>query len=392
MSRRPRERRGQSAALRERLEPPLERAVAITQATLAWFPVRVWRHFLQHNGFLLAAGVSYQGLFAVFAAIYVAFAVVGLWLGGSPDAVRGLAGIINDYIPYLIEMDGEPGLIDLIDLQKIATDSTSVLAVTGVVALGAALWTAIGFVTFARRAVRDIFALPFDDRSYVLLKARDLLAALVFGLALIVGSALITLGTYSLTAVFTMLDWNTNSSLFNGSVRVASVVVSFAINASSLGALFWFLTGTSPPWRIIWPGALIGGAGVTVLQLATGLLLSYTPANPLLATFTVFVGLMLWFRVIGVVMLMSASWIAVTANDARIPLQEKSPEEELYERHQALLLAAQVRVQEAQDAHAASGWPRRWRTRRALHRAQADLAELEASAPPAPVRRGLLFE
>ena len=32
---------------------------------MAWFPVRVWRHFLIHNGFLLAAGVSYQALFAI---------------------------------------------------------------------------------------------------------------------------------------------------------------------------------------------------------------------------------------------------------------------------------------------------------------------------------------
>lgn len=52
---------------------------------MAWFPVRVWRHFLIHNGFLLAAGVSYQALFASFAAIYVAFAIAGLWLG---EAIR----------------------------------------------------------------------------------------------------------------------------------------------------------------------------------------------------------------------------------------------------------------------------------------------------------------
>ena len=46
---------------------------------MGMFPVRVWRHFLQHNGFLIAAGVSYQALFSFFAGIYVAFAGVGLW-------------------------------------------------------------------------------------------------------------------------------------------------------------------------------------------------------------------------------------------------------------------------------------------------------------------------
>ena len=80
---------GDQASLRERFDAPISKATALTQRTLAWFPVRVWRHFLQHNGFLLAAGVSYQALFAIFAAIYVAFAIAGLWLGGSADAVEG---------------------------------------------------------------------------------------------------------------------------------------------------------------------------------------------------------------------------------------------------------------------------------------------------------------
>ena len=96
--------------LRERFDQPISSATAITQRTLAWFPVRVWRHFLQHNGFLLAAGVSYQALFATFAAIYVAFAITGLWLGGSAEAVTGLINLINLYIPGLIADEG--GLFD----------------------------------------------------------------------------------------------------------------------------------------------------------------------------------------------------------------------------------------------------------------------------------------
>lgn len=381
------------AVLRERLDAPIERAVAITQRTLALFPVRVWRHFLQHNGFLLAAGVSYQGLFSVFAAIYVAFATVGLWLGGSADAVRGLAGIINGYVPHLIDLGGGDGLIEIAQVQEIATRSASVLWVTGVVAVVTALWTAIGFITFARRAVRDTFGLPFDDRSYVLLKARDLVAALVFGLAIVLGSALVAIGTYSLTAVFGLLGWSTSSPLFNGAVRVASVLVPFAINAAALAALFWFLTGTSRRWRTIWPGALVGGLGVTVLQLAAGLLVVYTPSNPLLATFALFIGLMLWFRLLGVVLLVSASWIAVSAADEGVALLEKTPEEELYEQHQALLLAARVRVRTALDAYRSAPWHRRWSARRAVRQARAELAEVTAVAPPPPARhRGALWE
>jgi len=378
-------------ALRERFDAPLSRATEITQRTLAWFPIRVWRHFLQHNGFLLAAGVSYQALFAFFAAIYVAFAGVGLWLGGSRNAVHGLIEVINTYIPGLIG-DDDAGLISVAQVEQIASGNTGVLAVTGAVALVVAAWTAIGFVTFSRRAVRDIFALPYDGRSYVILKARDLLAAIAFGTALVAGSVLTLVGTWSLRAVLGMLGVDTSSPLYGGTFQVVSVIVSFGINAAALAGLFWFLTGTSRRWRTIWPGSLVGGIGVTVLQLAAGLLLSYTPSNPLLATFALFVGLLLWFRLTGVVVLVSAAWIAVTAKDENLPLLEKTESQRRWEEHQALLLAARVRLRTARHALDQARWFRRLSARRGLRQAEAELAEVEAVAPPRPTRRGSLLE
>lgn len=384
---------GRQQALRERFDAPLSRATEITQKTLAWFPIRVWRHFLQHNGFLLAAGISYQGLFAFFAALYVAFAAVGIWLGGSDTAVRGLAEIINDYVPFLISVDDAPGILTLDQLSDISSGGgTSVLAITGVIAVLTALWTAIGFVTFARRAVRDIFGLPYDDRSFFFLKARDLIASLLFGLALILGSVLITVGTYSLTAVFTLFGWETESGWFSISVRIASVAVSLAINWAAVIGLFWFLTGTLRRWKTLWPGSLAGAIGITVLQLAAGLLIVYTPANPLLATFAVFVGLMLWFRIIGIVLLVSAAWIAVSADDEQVPLLKQTEAERLWEEHQALLLAAHVRLRTAEEARSDASWFRIPWAARQVRQAQEELAQVEATAPPEPTRRGRWVE
>jgi len=171
--------RWEQSSLRVRFDQPIERATRLTKATLAWFPVRVWRHFLIANGFLLAAGVSYQALFATFAAIYVAFAIAGIWLGGSEQAVEAVINLINSYIPGLIADSG--GLATPDQVQQIAAQNSGVLGWTGIIALGALIWTAIGWVTFSRRAVRDIFGLPPDRRSYFLLKARDLLAATILG-------------------------------------------------------------------------------------------------------------------------------------------------------------------------------------------------------------------
>ena len=355
---------------------------------MGMFPVRVWRHFLQHNGFLIAAGVSYQALFSFFAGIYVAFAGVGLWLGGSREAIERMIAVINTYVPGLITDDTDAGLLTTEQVVEIARGTASVLAVTGAIALVTAVWTAIGFVTYTRRAVRDIFGLPFDDRSYVLLKARDLVAAAAFGAALIVGFVLTTVGTWSLRAVFGLLGWGTDSILFNGGIQAVSVAVSLGLNTAALASLFWFLTGTTRRWRTIWPGSLAGGIGLTVLQLAAGLLLSYTPSNPLLATFAIFVGLLLWYRALGMVVLIAAAWIAVTAADENVPLLQRSEAQRLWDEHQALLVAAQVRLRTAQDARSQAPWYRRLPADRAVRQAHEELVEVEASAPQRPGRRG----
>lgn len=377
-------------SFRERFDEPIERATRITKQTLAWFPVRVWRHFLQHNGFLLAAGVSYQALFAFFAVLYVAFAVVGLWLGGNETAVNAMINVINGYVPGLIGTDGQTGLFTEQDVQAIATNSSGVLAITGLIALGTAIWTAIGFITFLRRAVRDIFALAPDRRSYILLKSRDFLAAIVFGSAIIAGGALNAVGVWALSWLGGVLGLD-GSTLSTITVRLGSVLVSLIINVAALAALFRFLTGTQLRWRRIWPGSILGGSALTVLQLGAGVLLLYTPSNPLLATFAIFVGLLLWFRLAGIVMLVAGAWIAVSASDRDVPLVPITEAERIAAEHRALLTAAQVRLRTAREARKSAPWYRVWSADRAVHAAQAELAQVEAAAP-APIKRGSLLD
>ncbi|MET2012004.1 YihY/virulence factor BrkB family protein [Microbacterium chocolatum] len=367
--------------LRERLDEPISRATEITQRTLAWFPVRVWRHFLQHNGFLLAAGVSYQALFATFAGIYVAFAILGLWLGGSQDAIGAMISAINSYIPGLISDDG---LFTPDQVTAIATGSTSLLSITGAIAFGTLLWTAIGFVTFTRRAVRDIFGLRPDLRSYFMLKSRDLFGAVLFAIALILGFAATSFGTWALQLIFTLFGWNEATGWYEVAVRLGSIAISFLVFSAALAALIRFLTGTSLRWRRIIPGSLLGGGAITVLQLFTGWLFLYTPSNPLLATFAIFVGLLLWFRIIGIIILVAAAWIAVAASDDDVPLIELSEEERLALEHRALLTAAHVRLRTAEEAHAGAPWYRRPITARHLRAARSELAEVEASTPATP--------
>lgn len=374
--------------LRERFDVPITRAAALTRRTLAWFPVRVWRHFLQHNGFLLAAGVSYQSLFAIFGVIYLAFAIVGLWLGASNAAIQRVIEIINEYIPNLIS---ENGLVTPEQVSEVANQSAGALGITGAIALVVVIWTAIGFITFTRRAVRDIFGLPFDRRPYVLLKARDFVAAFVFGIALLIGATLSSFAVWALEGVFDLLGLAALSLVTDLLTRLLSLSVSFAINAAALAALIRFLTGAALGWRRIWPGAMLGGAAIVVLQVGAGLLLRYTPSNPLLTTFTVFIGFLLWFRLNSIVILVAGAWIAVAAADRNVALAELSEEERRQREWEALVVAARVRVRDVRAEVATAPWFRRWNATRALRRAEEDLTALESSPPPPP-KRSLLLE
>lgn len=367
--------RWDTSRLRERLDQPIERATTITRRTLGWFPIRVWRHFLRHNGFLLAASISYQSLFALFATIYTAFAVVGLWLGGSSMAIDALIDVVNSYIPGLISGSGPVSPSDVAD---IARNSGSVLAVTGAVALAVAIWTAIGFVTFTRRAVRDIFGLPFDTRNYVLLKLRDFGAALLFGLVLVLGAALGLVAGGIVRQLFDLFEIPYESTTIDVLSRLASVLVAIVINAAALTALIRFLTGTALPWRKIIPGSIFGGTALSVLQLGAGFLAVYSPTNPLLATFSVLIGFLLWLRLAGIVILVAASWVAVSAADDDIPLEVKTEQERRADERRALRVVAEAQLRDAEHALAEAGWWKRVPARRDVNRARELLRRLDA--------------
>ncbi|WP_052226320.1 YihY/virulence factor BrkB family protein [Microbacterium mangrovi] len=365
--------------LRERFAKPIARATEITQKTLALFPVRVWRRFLAPNGFLLAAGISYQALFAFFAAIYVVFAVVGLWLGADANAIDWLIALINQYLPGVIS-DQNDALVSPTTVHQIVENNTGALTVAGIIAIGTLIWTAIGWVTYIRRSVREILGLPIDKRAYLLLKARDLLAALAFGLAMIAGGVINNLATWALNFIWELLGRSTTADGFADILAVVAVAISFALNTAALAALFRFLAGVSLKWRRIWPGSMIGAAGLTVLQLSVGLLAKYTPSNVLLASFTIFIALLLWFRLTSIVVLVAAAWIAIAAEDKDLPLQALTEQQRLRAEHEALLSAARERLRTAQEVEKNTPWFRRMRATREVRAAEDELLKVETAA------------
>ena len=379
--------RGRLDALGHRFEEPIGRVTTLTNKTLALFPVRVWRHFLSRNGFILSAGMSYQALFAIFAAVYVAFAVAGIWLTSNQATLDALAALLNTYAPGLI---GEDGIISMDELVEIASSSTSLFGWTGAVALAGLIWTAISWVTYARIAVRSMFGLPKDTRAYALLKARDFLVGFAFGVILVIAAALSVATTSFLGRLAALLGLPAEGGWSDFLVQGGAILVVFVIDTLALAVMFRFLSGAAMPWRRMWVGSLLGSAALSVLQLLSGLLFASAATNPLMATFAVFIGLLLWFRLTGIVILVASAWIAVEASDAHETLRKVTPEalaaEEREREQLALLTAARVRAREARNDVAAAGWIARIPARRRLARAEDELVRAEASVGTAAAR------
>jgi membrane protein len=364
--------------LEQRFEQPLEKVTTVTRQTLALFPTRVWRRFLAGNGFLLSSGMSYQALFAVFAAVYLVFAGAGIWLVQSPETMDALVRLINTYVPGLI---GDEGIISDSDLRTIATSNASLLTITGVLAVPVLVWTAIGWITYSRIAVRTIFGMPRDTRAYLLLKARDFVVSVVIGVVLFAAALLSVVSTSA-------IDWFL--SLFGGEFRdwsrvlltVAGLAVVYVIDVASLMVLFRFLAGARLTLRRMSVGAMLGGGALLGLQLLGSSLLGGASRNPLLSTFVVFIALLLWFRLTSVVTLVAASWISVAAEDRGEALYEPTAAERAALEHHALLLASEVRLREAERELEEASW---WRRPAARWRRDAALEEhLALEAAPAP--------
>lgn len=347
-------------------------------------PYRVWIQFSHHDGNLRTAGMSYQSLFAIFAALWVGFSVAGIWLTGNPALFGSIVGIINDAVPGLIGTNGNAGVISETSLQSLGT----AFGWTSIIALIGLLWTAVAWLYYTRQAVRAMFSLPRDDRNYALQKITDLGLAIVFGVVLIVSASVSVLTTEAISFVLGLFDISTDS-LWSGILyRVIGFAIAIALNYIVLVAMYRVLSRVVIPWRFLVLGPILGAVALTGLSALSGLLIGGAARNPLLATFAVFVGLLLWFNMICRMILLAAAWIAVGMFDSGIEPRRRTPEQIAYEKavaeREARLLVARVAVEQAaRKAGSVHGLPK-WFANRALRDARHDLAMIEREPEPRP--------
>ncbi|MEX1078590.1 MAG: YihY/virulence factor BrkB family protein [Homoserinimonas sp.] len=289
------------------------------QKLIAWGrqlrAVRVVMHYSESRGPLLAGGLSFQAIFAVFAALWVGFSVAGLLVEANPDIRQAFFRVLNESIPGLIDTGTGEGVVDPDDLQ-----TGVVLSWTGGIALGGLLFTALGWLASARDAIRTLFGLPGEMVNFFLLKLKDIGLGIGFGVALLVSSAFLVLSTQALNWALGLVGVDQDSLLSAVTGRTVGLALMFVLDTVALAALYRLLSGLAIPWKRLIAGALLGAAGLGVLKVLGTALLGGASRNPLLASFALVIGLLIWFNLTCQVILLAASWISVgMADTALIP-------------------------------------------------------------------------
>ncbi|TFD54201.1 YihY/virulence factor BrkB family protein [Cryobacterium frigoriphilum] len=353
----------------------------VTARVTALKPVRVFAHFTDKGGSILSGGMSYQAIFAVFAAVWVGFSIAGLFLTNNPDLLDALFMIINQSIPGLI---GDEGIIDPKSLS-----AAGVLSWTAAIALVGLLATALGWLSTTTLAVRTIFEMPRQTTFFLLVKVRELGLGLLFGLALVASAVVSLASTAALGAIFSLFQLPQDSFWYDASARLIGLTVVLLIDTVTLAALFRVLSRVRIPFRRLVAGALIGGAGLGIMKILGGALLGGATNNPLLLSFAVIIGLLIWFNLVSTVTLLAASWIAVGMNDAGIPPHTLSDDELAAETERreadALRLASRLELEAAQQERRDAPWYGKWGAGRRVKAAEARVAKYaEASVDAGP--------
>ncbi len=315
---------------------PWARLMAWVGRIIAWVtalkPVRVFTHYSESRGPILASGLAFQAIFAVFGGLWVGFSIAGIVIQNNIGLRTSLIEVLAQTVPGLINTDSADGIVDP-EVLLAAGD----FGWQGAIALVILLFAALNWLAAARDATRVIFTLPPDRTSFFVLKAKDLGLALGFGTLLLISAGLSVVGTLALDAV---LAWAgiRDSTLSTVLGRTLTLSVMFVLDAFVLGMLYRVLAGAKIPLGHLWQGALLGAVGLGGLKVLGSALLGGASNNPLLASFAVLLGLLIWFNFACQVILLGASWIAIGVADDQLILDEKVAAQRL-ERARALVRA-----------------------------------------------------
>ena len=220
---------GQSWIERPRVVRIRRRSVVIDRG------VRVAEAYGRHRTGRNAALIAYYSFLSVFPLVLALTAVLGFVLQRWETLQKKI-------------IDSALGQIPIIG-QTISTDPAELKGNTGLLAVGVvlALWSGM------RAFLADVYELTASERANFAVTRLQALG----GIGVIAFAQVLTAGINTLAAA-TSLSW-----LYN----VLLLVGAWLVNTGVLVYSYRYICSTTPPWREVLPGALLGGLAFSLLQL-----------------------------------------------------------------------------------------------------------------------------
>ena len=234
------------------------------------------------RGGVLAGGIAYSALFALAAALTIAWTVFMAFLGSDESLRANVLDGLNRFLPGVLKTGDGKGLIEPDSLIL-----KSALTPASVVAALILLYTATSVVENIATSVRAMFGIVSLQVSSTAKHLRSL-------------------GGFSVLAI----GIGASSALTVGFGVIGSIL-SFAIDVAIVAFIFRAVAGVRMPKRDLVLGSTAAAAGTTLLRVAEKSIVSSVAHNALLASFTVLAALLLGFNLASRILLVCA---AVAAN------------------------------------------------------------------------------
>ncbi|WP_334171317.1 YihY/virulence factor BrkB family protein [Sinomonas sp.] len=272
-------------------------------------PVRTMQLYGLRHGPLMSAGIGFNMFFSILGLLATGFSIAGLVLAGQPELVNKTVQLVAQSAPGLLKVNGHDGVAD-----PNALLNPSGLGLTAIIGAIVTIFTSLGWISSVRDGLRGVLAEPPLQINAVLQRLHDAGTLLILGVALVVTSGVSILFTGAVGFIADLL--HLDRAIVAPVSWIIGILVPLLLNWATAVIMFRLAAGLRLARRAWLEATIIAGVGTTILQLFSSQLLARAGANPLLASFAIIIGLLIWFNLVSQVYLVSGSWAAIREADA----------------------------------------------------------------------------
>jgi membrane protein len=268
--------------------------------------IRANDSFSENYGNHYAAAITYFSVLSVIPILMVAFAVVGIAVGGDQAVIKQINDGINSSVP-----EGLRGLVGQITNAAIKSGSG-----IGIFGLLIALYSGIGWMANLRDALTAQWGQEKKQQPLVTTTLKDLLSLLGLALALVVSFALTAAGS-GIGKLLLELVGLEDQAWARFLLTAATIVLGLIANT----LVFLWVIARLPRERVALrsavKGAIFAAVGFVILQQVATYYLASVTKSPSAALFGPVIGLLVFANLVSRFLLFVTAWTATARENQR---------------------------------------------------------------------------